>query len=235
MTTVVFHHGDKGGVGKSHFCKTYIDAQMEKDKDNLVVVDADSRNPDIGWVYKEYGIPVHNIDLRNAADSDGQDPWMLLVDLIEENKGKEIVVNLPAGVGTMLAEKQHFFGEIVESLKVKVKMFFSIDRQKTSIVQLKTGFPAFKSFMNLEDLTIIKNGFFGPSAGHFREWDKSKLKKELTDAGVKEVYISELHWRVLESVDRKPFSVALADGLKTSDRVVLETWLKEARAALGVA
>lgn len=235
MTTVIFHHGDKGGVGKSLFCKTYIDAKMVTDKDNLVVVDADARNPDIGWIYRDHGIPVHNIDLRSAADTDGQDPWMLLADLIEENKGKKIVVNLPAGVGTMLTEKQHFFGEIIKNLEVKVEMFFSIDRQKTSIVQLKAGYPAFKSFMKLEDLTIIKNGFFGPSADHFFEWNKSKLKKELIAAGAKEVFIPELHYRVIESVDRKPFSVALADGMKTSDRVVLEAWLREARTALGVA
>lgn len=223
-TKVKIISGDKGGVGKSLVCNIIADIKIA-DKEDIVLIDSDTQNPDISWTYQKI-TTVHLIDLKDHAG------WMDLADLLSKNKGKEIIISMPAGIGFHIQEEIEFFADVVKALDIDLHMYFPIDRLKTSLLLLKKAIETFDGLMPVKNITVVKNGFFGTEEKFYR-WETSKLKENFVKKGGKEVFISELHERVIDEIERVPFSVALKNkDLSFSNKIELERWYKEVKAVL---
>ena len=88
--------GSKGGVGKSIVSMSLIHYLSKRDE-KLLLIDADTANPDVG---KAYGKTVETVYI-NLDEKDG---WMDLVNRLAVQPDETVVVNTPArsGVGVKL-------------------------------------------------------------------------------------------------------------------------------------
>lgn len=216
-------HGDKGGIGKSMCCNCYVDALLwHPDKlpptalrTEVLLVDADTRNPDVGRVYRDY-LPVEYIDLKQ------HDGWMHLLDLLEQDQDREIVVSLPAGIGQYLEKEADLLTEALQTLGHKLVVYWPINRLKDSVILLRE-FMATPLMKQAWHVNVIMNGFFGEK-DKFNRWLDSKTRADfLMHFGAAESYLPELHHRVIDAVTG-PFSQAT--DLKYSVQIELERWIK---------
>lgn len=88
-----FFHGDKGGVGKSFLCKSWIDYLLSRNI-QVTPIDCDTRNPDIDRLFSPY-TDVKMVDLNE------EDGWSALFDFIAKAQGN-IAISLPAGIGNKI-------------------------------------------------------------------------------------------------------------------------------------
>jgi len=220
-------HGDKGGVGKSFVASTYIDAVLKNGgKESLIVVESDTRNPDVGSLFAGL-LDVQQIDLA------AHNGWMDLINVLADNPGREIVVSLPAGIGAALQVESDYLSDVLADLKHELKVFWTINRLKYSVILLRE-FLQTSLAKNAAEIVVVKNGFFGDDH-KFVRWNDSNVRKEfLKLKAAREIYLPELHERVVDEIT-KPWSVALDDaslGLKYATKAELQRWLKDAHKAL---
>ena len=107
--------GSKGGVGKSIVSMSLIHYLSKRDE-KLLLIDADTANPDVG---KAYGKSVETVYI-NLDEKEG---WMDLVNRLAEQPDETVVVNTPArsgaGVklyGTLLTESMQELGRKLVTL-----------------------------------------------------------------------------------------------------------------------
>jgi Mrp family chromosome partitioning ATPase len=119
--------GSKGGVGKSIVSMSLIHYLSKRDE-KLLLIDADTANPDVG---KAYGKTVETVYI-NLDEKDG---WMDLVNRLAVQPDETVVVNTPArsGVGvklygTLLTESMQELGRKLVTLWVA----FSSEGRKPS-------------------------------------------------------------------------------------------------------
>lgn len=211
-------HGDKGGVGKSFCCCSYIDALISQGRsDEVLVVESDTRNPDVARMFQSY-LPVRKVDLKK------HEGWMQLIDIMAQDPNREVVVSLPAGVGHQLEKESDYLVYVLSQLEHPLRVFWPINRMKDSLILLR-------SFLNTSvaasalRIEVIMNGVFGEKE-QFTRWLESKTRQEflqLKQAG--EFYLPELHCRVVDDVSG-PFSQSIKD-LPFSSRVELERWMAD--------
>lgn len=217
-------HGDKGGVGKSFFCTCYIDALLRQTQDpdynsssfNVLVVDSDTRNPDVGRTFKNH-LAVEYLDLKQ------HDAWLQLVDLLDDDCSREIIVSMPSGIGQFVENEADFLVESLRDLDQQLQIYWPINRLKDSVILLReflsTPLAKYSVHMN-----VIMNGFFGERE-KFTRWLASKTRADfLMFAGATESYLPELHYRVVDEVQNQPFSCAT--NLKYSVKIELERWMR---------
>ena len=211
-------HGDKGGVGKSFACQVYLDSLLANwNADRVIVVESDTRNPDVARTFQSH-MRVEKIDLKV------HDGWMALVDLLADDNNAEVVVSLPSGIGHYLEEEAEYLVPVLEDLGHELRVYWAINRLKDSIILLKEFLHSPLSSLASE-MVVIKNGFFGEEK-KFTRWDESKTRKEfLSRKGAKEVFLPELHDRVVDAVVG-PYS--FCTGLRYSERAELDRWIQVA-------
>ena len=211
-------HGDKGGVGKSFCCCTYLDALMTQGRaEHLVVVESDTRNADVWRLFHQH-LAVEKLDLKERAG------WMRVVDLLDENPEREVVISLPAGIGQQLEKESGYLTFALDNMGHPLSVFWPINRMKDSVILLK-AFLATPLAAKASRTTVIMNGFFG-ELEQFSRWRESKTRTEfLKRPGAREIYLPELHHRVIDTV-AAPFSQALKD-LPFSARIELERWISQ--------
>ncbi len=110
MKTVIFSHGDKGGVGKSAVAAIMVDMIL-KHEGQCGVIDGDVKTSDIYNRYQDVGgADVIKLQLNYAgAATVALNKLSEQVDRCDE--GAFIVVNCPAGVGDTLDELAGLFSE----------------------------------------------------------------------------------------------------------------------------
>jgi hypothetical protein len=191
-----------------------------------VLVETDNRTPDLAWAY-EKDRTVHQIMLKNHAG------WMDLGKVIHENPGKEIVVSLPGRSGAYFEEEKEYIADLQKALTIKFQMFFPIGRLKTSILQLKKTIDDLDGILPPENIMVIMNGFYGEKPEKFFRWNESKLKKKFLAAGGKEIFLPELHEKVMDSYNEDlPFEKAVKE-VDFIEKMELERWLNKAHELLG--
>ncbi|MFO7813627.1 MAG: hypothetical protein R6V21_11710, partial [Pelovirga sp.] len=177
-------------------------------------MDADTRNPDVGRVYRDY-LTVEYIDLKQ------HEGWMHLLDFLEQDQDREIVVSLPAGIGQHLEKEADALSEALKDLGHQLVVYWPINRLKDSVVLLREFMktPLMKQSFHTH---VIMNGFFGEKE-KFTRWLDSKTRSDfLMHEGAAESYLPELHHRVVDVVTG-PFSQAT--DLKYSVKIELERWI----------
>lgn len=227
MAKLVLSHGDKGGVLKSFNATIYIDKKVFEGEE-LILVEADRRNPDVMLrCESKTAVKCHRIDLFT------HDGWLELVNVMAETPDKDVVVSLPAQIGMAINGEVALLRKSLEKLDRDLVVMWSMSRSADSIMLLRNFRTAFESVPM--SLVVIKSGFFG-SPDKFYRWDTSQTKETALASGAHEIFIPELHERVLDAIGIKElFSDALAGStLKFAEKMELENWLEEARAALSV-
>jgi len=170
--TVIFSHGDKGGVGKSLVCATLIDLLIE-DGVRVALVDGDTDNADVAQRFERSGIPLTKIRLSDFSEY--ETAVNRLVDFaqeaIEQHGTDVIVVNLPAGASATVDRDPQVIKEALKGIDAKLRVILSLGN----------------SSLSLQSLSEIKNeglGTVGPCLAlapkHFKD---EALLQRLQEAG----------------------------------------------------
>lgn len=228
---VIFFHGDKGGVGKSFTCATFLDSLMRQ-KLSAVVVDGDPRNPDVQRMFKG--------NMKSAvANLRTHEGWMDLTDCMMANADLPIIVSVAAGTGEEFGREMPTFLKMVEMLERPVAMFWVVNRLPDSINLLNQTLDVVGE--KLSTKVVVKNLFFGP-ADTFTRWDTSETRTRFEAIGGKVIGLPELHARVVDKVMANsqqvmPFSEAVVPikeahtspfKLSPSENMELTMWLEQA-------
>lgn len=187
--TVFLVHGDKGGVGKSFTTQSFADYCLNQ-KIPLGVIDADTRNPDVHRMFDGATV-CQRINLRR------DDGWMEVIDFIQSNPDKHIVMSLPAGIGE---DMQKEFLDFCRYLKTKVRgqpkivMLWVINLFADSVNLLKKSLDDVGD--HISKVIVVRNLAFGDEKMFFL-WDESNLKQTL-EANQRCITVSlpALHLRV---------------------------------------
>lgn len=93
MPKVHFFDGDKGGVGKSFCCRTFIQLFLDKSID-FVPIEADRYNPDVANRYANllFELAIFSDDERQTKADE----------IVEFAKTKPVIISLPSQVGKPL-------------------------------------------------------------------------------------------------------------------------------------
>lgn len=162
--SLVFVHGDKGGVGKSFTSKILLDILYEPDNDYLALLDCDSRNPDVSVVY-ENKVPTGKFDLSTG------DGWASMVDWIQNIDRDIIVASLPAQVGKAADEFGGIFSEAMQSIGVSLNIVWMLDPGRDSVILLEN---CFRQEWPYNKFFVVRNTFLGRE---FDIWNSSSAKK----------------------------------------------------------
>lgn len=234
--SVSIFHSEKGGVGKSLCCKTFIDKLLFENK-TVIVIDADQSNAD---VHREFvGVKV-DINDENSVEIEihqfnlgEQNGWWDLYNLMNKNKDADahIAISMPAQIEFTMLEQRKEFKKALDSLGYTLNVIWMLSEAIDSIQLLKHTTINNKDL--IDKLIIVKNGFFAEE-DEFLDWQNSNIRKDLLkDEKNSEVFLPELNKRLRRALKpiKKPFSLALVSGqLEFSERMGLESWLYDARA-----
>ena len=136
--TVIFSHGDKGGVGKSLVCATLVDLLIE-DGVRVALVDGDTDNADVAQRFEGSGIPLTKIRLSDFSEY--ETAVNRLVDFaqeaIEQHGTDVIVVNLPAGASATVDRDPLVIQDALGGLKAKARVILSLGNSSLSLQSLR--------------------------------------------------------------------------------------------------
>ena len=236
-SSISIFHSEKGGVGKSICCKAFIYKLMFENK-KFIVIDADQSNADVHREFlgikliiddeKSDDIEIHQFDLGE------QNGWWDLYNLMNQNKNKDthIVISMPAQIEFSMFEQRKEFKKALDSLGYKLNMIWMLSEAIDSIQLLKHT--SINNNDLIDKLIIVKNGFFADE-NEFLDWQNSNIRKDLLkNENNSEVFLPELNKRLKRALKpiKKPFAQALtSDQLDFSERMGLEAWLDDTRAA----
>lgn len=201
--TLLLVHGDKGGVGKSFTAKILLDILYTPDNDYLALLDCDTRNPDVSYVYEDK-IKTGKFDLTNA------DGWAAMVDWIQGVDRDIIVASLPAQVGRSADEFGGIFSEAMETIGVSLNIVWMLDPGRDSVALLsnclKQGWP-YKRFF------VVRNTFLGRE---FDIWNNSSAKESY----FKMPYAIDMH---IPALDTQIRDLLVRRGLTFTDGCTLSS------------
>jgi len=211
--------GSKGGVGKSMVATALID-YLVLAGEKLLLVEADTANPDVGWTYeKEKGLVYEAI---NLDDTDG---WMALLEKIEEHKDKIVVVNTPARNNMGGARSGEILAASLADLDRTLEVLWVINRQRDSIELLQE----FMEYMGGARIHVVRNLHHGTEV-QFAAYNGSDLRKTIeTEWRGTVVNFPMLAGRVADSLNMKRMSIAKGvASLPIGNRAELQRWRREA-------
>lgn len=222
---LIMGHGDKGGIGKSTNLNALIDYLLTRAGVNrLVVVDADTRNPDVSRMYPDIACQI------NLRTHDG---WNELFDLIEKEQEADIVVNLPGGIGEEITKELESLKMILADNSMELVVFFNIDRLPDTVNLLKL---AVKDLLPItkSNFIVVKNLFSSPM-DKFEEFDESDVAKVLATGKCKVIKMPEIQHPVKKTLSgsfhgenkEQPVRITelLATNPKASIRIDLQKWM----------
>jgi hypothetical protein len=156
MKNLIYVGGSKGGTGKSMVCMALVNyLRTIFPRDEILLVETDSSNPDVGRLYRRTNGVISCGLLLNEDDSG----WMQLVDDIAKTPARHVVVNSMAA--SNLGIQKH--GSLLDSnilngrLDVKFNVFWALNRNKDSVVLLRD----FLQWMKSATIYPVLNLYFG--------------------------------------------------------------------------
>jgi len=135
--TVIFSHGDKGGVGKSLVCATLVDLLIE-DGVRVALVDGDTDNADVAQRFENSGIPIAKIRLSDFSEYETAVNRMLnfAQEAIERHGTEVIVVNLPAGASATVDRDPQVIEDALGGIDAKLRVILSLGNSSLSLQSL---------------------------------------------------------------------------------------------------
>lgn len=124
--------GPKGGVGKSFVAHCVIDWLISSHHQEVLVVDGDSNNSDVGKAHENRKPAPRNLDL------DVREGWLALGDACAEHPGAQVVINTG---GRNEEALRRFSADTLNRLggdgRPNVVMLWVIDNKRDSLQQLR--------------------------------------------------------------------------------------------------
>jgi cellulose biosynthesis protein BcsQ len=221
MKNLIYVGGSKGGTGKSMVSMALVNYfRTMFPQDEILLVETDSSNPDVGRLYRQTEGVIPCGLLLNEEDSG----WMKMVDDIAKTPARHIIINSMAA--SNLGIRSH--GAILDNnilngrLDVKFSVFWAMNRNKDSVVLLRD----FLQWMKSATVYPILNLYFGKEeeflffrgAGDIQQMivergGRSLVFPSLNDLIADRLYTDEINLETLPSY--------LGLGMRTG----LERWL----------
>jgi hypothetical protein len=193
---------------------------------SCVVIETDDGNPDVGKIGMKAGVPVL------AANLDGSDGWIEMVNTIESTDAdKSVIVNGAARSGTGVSAYGNILAGSLEALARPLVTLFVINRQRDSLELLADYLEAMPPSQH-HQVHVVRNGYFGDD-GKYQLYDGSTLRTQIEAAGGKSLTFPDLADRVADRIysDRMTIAEAAA-ALPIGDRAELMRWRQQAHAML---
>jgi hypothetical protein len=232
VSKFIIIHGDKGGVGKSMVAQALANYLLDQ-KTKVAIVEADTRNPDVGRMYRG-NVPVADTNIRS------ENGWMDVMDFVMKHPGYTIIMNTPAGIGehmkSDLASFAQFLGE--QETPVEMELWWTMAVHHDSVNLLNEAYRDYgEHFARVRVVCNLHySGGDQTPQGPFVLWHESPLKTQIERKGGLTLYFPGLHIRVVAKVLNPakimPYSDA-ADAvvgedlqLENSERWKLTQWLR---------
>jgi hypothetical protein len=202
--TIYYVGGGKGGVGKSMISLTLVQYLIDKygESKTVSLIETDESNPDAGRVYKG------KIPVTNAILDEDERGWILVTNLIEQNRDTLFVINSAARSNMGIRKNGRNFTAVLENGKMPCDLviLWPINRQKDSVVLLEE----FLRYMTFGPVYPIRNNYFG------KPEDFTLYSKYLADSDL-------LKSRVSRTLDFPALADMIADDFYTGRRTIPET------------
>lgn len=211
--------GAKGGVGKSLFSIALIHLIGN---DKVFLIDTDKSNPDV-FISSKDKLTGTAMKLENLDD------YSLLVELIEENIEKEIVINTRAANDLTVAENFDMVLEFSEMTDKPITIWWVVNAHVDSVKLLLKFLEQFRD-KNITINVVINKHFGKPENFSFIG---SNTAKELDARGSKVIEINKLSTGVENAIykERKLFS-DIVNGGRTGDKLSANKFIRELKAQL---
>jgi len=211
--------GSKGGVGKSLVSMCLLDLMAEM---GPVLIESDTSNPD---TLKSYGQDVAAF----ALNLDQAEGWMDLVNVCEQEKQRDVVINTAArnnqGVGAHGELLQSSLGEMERRLVT----LWVINDQRDSLELLRDYLETIRDSV----VHVVRNLHFGEES-RFGMYNESKLRKQVEERGGRSLSLPALASRVAGALYSGRLTIAkAAKTLPLGDRAELRRWRSSVTQALG--
>lgn len=225
---VYYITGYKGGIGKSFFSLALIHyLSVMKNKD-VILIETDTSSPDVAYCCinkDENGNVKNKIYNVYTANTDVEDGWINIDNIILENTDKEIVINAPAKEDKIIEK----YGDELNRLQedgIEIVCFFVISDNGNSKVQLQ-------NFLNTVKckICVVKNaGRAGIKENGFTEFDKSEYKN------ITQIYISKgpdlISKYTAEADDKSKMMINEIASLSKGNEFFLRGWIKKMSSAI---
>lgn len=162
--TIIFSHGDKGGVGKSVVAALLVDMSLQR-FGKASLIDGDTTTPDVYGRYSNYSNVLSTVLTLNLA-GDASTAIANLADWLENSNKKDhavTVVNLPANASETLDGLADMLVPVCEDLGYDVAACYSIGKGADAANSLKRSLDdGFLARLNPNRRMVVVPEFFGP-------------------------------------------------------------------------
>ncbi|EGQ62036.1 protein MobD [Acidithiobacillus sp. GGI-221] len=160
MKTVIFSHGDKGGVGKSVVAAAMVDLVVEK-LGACTALDGDNKTPDMRNRFLDAPqVSVLHMQINRAgaaSEAVGQ-----LAGIIENSTDEFIIVNLPSNAGDTLDGMGEMLLDVCEDLGVRMVVTYSLGEHDEAADGLNSSLDGrFLSAFTPQDRMVLFPAFIG--------------------------------------------------------------------------
>jgi hypothetical protein len=206
--------GSKGGVGKSIISMSLIH-YLSKRNERLLLVDADTANPDVG---KAYGKIVETI----YVNLDEKDGWMDLANRLEEQPDETVVINTPARSGEGVRLYGTLLTESLEQLGRKLVTIWVINSQRDSLQLLKE----YLDTVGTGTTHVMRNLYHGPER-KFELYNGSKIRATVEAQG-KTFSFPEVADRISDQLHSERMTIQkVIEVAPVGNRAEVNRWVKE--------
>lgn len=130
--SILFVHGDKGGVGKSTYSGLAVDYLIQKGDGDVIVIEGDEKIDDVARRYE--GVTGVTGMIVNLARPDFSEEAILgLFEEIERARGNHVVINLPSGGSSTIDAQAEIVMPTVRSLGYEVYVAWLIGADEDSV------------------------------------------------------------------------------------------------------
>jgi len=206
--------GSKGGVGKSIVSMSLIH-YLTKRGEKLLLVDADTANPDVG---KAYGKTIETVYI-NLDEKDG---WMDLVNRLAEQPDETVVINTPARSGEGVRLYGTLLTASMQELGRKLVTLWVINSQRDSLQLLKEYLDTIGSGTT----HVMRNLYHGPER-KFELYNGSKIRVAVEAQG-KTFNFPEVADRISDELHSERLTIqAVIEVAPIGNRAEVNRWVKE--------
>lgn len=227
-----FAGGEKGGVGKSTCSHLLIDYLRERCKGQLLVVETDPINPDVGRTF--YDKDLDDVKLH-PLKFDSVNAWIELLKLVENTPDDALLINGAAQLYESLEIGKHMIDAVGELHRQWVTWWvMGPDIDSVDILDRYVSMIGAENLSQSRShrLIVIENAGRSKEL-NFTNWRGSKLYTRLMEAEISVVEVSHLATTVVDKIRTKQWSIAEARAkLKFPERVELERWRNAAFASI---
>jgi hypothetical protein len=206
--------GSKGGVGKSIVSMSLIHYLSKRDE-KLLLIDADTANPDVG---KAYAKTVETVYI-NLDEKDG---WMDLVNRLAVQPDEAVVVNTPARSGVGVKLYGTLLTESMQELGRELVTLWVINSQRDSLQLLKE----YLDTVGGHTTHVLRNLYYGPER-KFELYNNSKIRATVEAQG-KTFNFPEVADRISDLLHSERLTIdKVIEVAPIGNRAEVNRWVKE--------